>query len=160
MCTGTCLFRVGTWISLSVPLFIDKPSLDAGRRNELPGDVRIDRARKYNETFVELCTNECLGLCFRSEGPCFPRAPLLRQRAAFTNLEGDIPSRRHRTHQLIALAQSVSCFGAGITKLVDLNQGRGDGRQETRIMFDGVNAQPSSPLMYVNVAHLSAHTLS
>jgi hypothetical protein len=27
-------------------------------------------------------------------------------------------------------------------------------------MFDGVNAQPSSPLMYVNVAHLSAHTLS
>jgi hypothetical protein len=27
-------------------------------------------------------------------------------------------------------------------------------------MFDGVNAQPNSPLIYVNVAHVSAHTLS
>lgn len=91
-------------MSVRVPLFVDKPGLDAGRRNELPRRVRIDRARKYSEAFVKLCTNERLGFCFRSECPCFSRTSLLRKRAALANLEGDVPSRRHCTHQQITPA--------------------------------------------------------
>jgi hypothetical protein len=120
LCTVTCLVGMRRSRRCGAVLLLGKPNDDAGRWDEPPGKMRIDRASEDSEAFIELCARKQLGLCLCRKRLRLTRAPLSQKQAPFSYFKGNVPSLDHcapRSHQ-----PSQSCCGAAAIGELDSNQ--------------------------------------